>query len=130
MKKCPDCGEIKPLESFCRNRSTKDGRAAYCRSCHNRRNRETVKRLYGNTRHYHLTRRYGISAAEVDELIQQQGGLCAICGEERATQVDHDHQKGIVRGILCDGCNGGLSAFDEDDDLLERAEKYLEQHGK
>lgn len=111
MKRCPDCGEVKPLESFCRNRNTRDGRATYCKPCHNARNRETIRRLYGNTRHYHLRQRYGIGAAEVEELIRRQGGVCAICEQEPATQVDHDKRTGEVRGILCDGCNGGLSAF-------------------
>lgn len=53
MKRCPDCGETKPLEAFCRNRRTRDGRATYCKPCHNTRGKETKTRLYGGGRHYH-----------------------------------------------------------------------------
>lgn len=63
-------------------------------------------------------------------MIRKQGGVCAICEQEPATQVDHNRITGQIRGMLCDGCNGGLSAFEEDDELLERAAQYLEQHGK
>jgi hypothetical protein len=56
-------------------------------------------------------RRYGIGAAEFDELDAQQGGVCAICGRESPEHVDHDHETGKVRGILCFNCNGGLGQF-------------------
>ena len=58
-------------------------------------------------------------------MIEAQGGVCAACHEEPATQVDHDHKTGKVRGILCDGCNGGIALFDEDIALMERAVRYL-----
>jgi hypothetical protein len=79
VKKCPTCGVTKPLEDFPRNRAFKNGRATYCKPCHNARRRESIKRLHGNTRHYHLTQRFGISAAEVEQMIQEQDGLCAVC---------------------------------------------------
>jgi len=41
--------------------------------------------------------------------------------------VDHDHASGQVRGVLCDGCNGVLSAFRESEELLLRAIAYLER---
>lgn len=128
-KKCRSCGEVKPLEAFSRRLSASDGREASCKNCRNTRNRETVKRLHGNSRHYHLRQRFGIGADEVEAMIQAQGGLCAICGEEPATQVDHDHRsetKG-VGGILCDGCNGGLGAFGDDPQLIQRAIDYIKK---
>jgi hypothetical protein len=126
MKRCPDCGEVKPLDEFPRNKNSKDGRHTYCKPCHNARGRETYERLHGGTRHYHLKRRYGISADEFDELVRQQGGVCAICGRPDPEHVDHDHVTGEVRGILCFNCNGGLGQFRDSVDSLRAAAAYLE----
>jgi len=128
-KRCPDCGETKSLDAFSRNKNYKDGRHAYCKPCHNARGKETKERLYGGSRHYHLTRRYGIGAADVDALIQSQGGLCAICRVRKAEHVDHDHLTGNVRGILCFGCNGGLGLFKDNVVWLAKAIEYVERDG-
>lgn len=124
-KTCPDCGLTKYLEEFPRNKSSADCRGAYCKPCHNARGRETRQRLYGGSRHYHLKRKYGLGAAEVDDLIATQGGLCAVCRERPAEHVDHDHRTGTVRGILCLGCNTGLGQFGDDADVVLRAIDYL-----
>jgi Recombination endonuclease VII len=128
-KRCRDCGERKPLDEFPRNKNSSDGRRTYCKPCHNARGRETLERLYGNSRHYHLKRRYGISAKEFDELVATQGGGCAICGKEEPEHVDHDHLTGEVRGVLCFNCNGGLGQFRDSTDFLRSAATYLEQRG-
>ena len=128
-KRCPDCGDSKPLEDFPRNKNSKDGRHAYCKPCYNARGKESKDRLYGGSRHYHLKRRYGIGAAEVDELIRQQGGFCAICRVKPAEHVDHNHISGKVRGILCFGCNGGLGQFQDNTEALRRAIDYVERDG-
>jgi Recombination endonuclease VII len=79
-----------------------------------------------------LRRQYGISAAEFDELIQSQGGGCAICrspvgdGIDRPLYVDHCHKSGRVRGLLCSSCNFGIGKFRDDVALLARAIDYLE----
>lgn len=125
MKRCPDCREWKPNDEFPRNRRTKDGRHAYCKPCHNARGRETRERLYGGGRHYHLRRRYGIGAADVDAMIVAQGGRCPICGRSDPEQVDHDHVTGKVRGVLCFNCNGGLGQFRDDVEALLAAAAYL-----
>jgi hypothetical protein len=99
----------------------------YCKPCHNRIGRETKQRLYGGTRHYHLLRRYGITGAQADEMIHDQGGRCAICRERPAEHVDHDHVSGAVRGMLCFNCNGGLGQFRDRTELLRAAAEYLER---
>ena len=106
----------------------KDGRHAYCKPCHNARGQESKQRLYGGSRHYHLTRRYGIGAADVDAMIAAQGGRCPICGRPDPEHVDHDHATGKVRGILCFNCNGGLGQFRDDVDALLAAADYLTRH--
>ena len=125
MKRCPDCGELKPIEEFPRNRNCKDGRHPYCKPCHNARGKESKQRLYGGSRHYHLKYRYGIGADEFDELVKQQGGICAICGRDDPEHVDHSHETGEVRGILCFNCNGGLGQFRDSIDALRAAAMYL-----
>ena len=125
--RCPDCGLEKAPEEFPRNRSARSGLGAYCKPCHNARGRESKQRLYGGHRHYRLRDRYGIGAAEVQALVDAQGGLCKVCCRNPALQVDHDHDTGVIRGILCDGCNGGLGLFNEDIQLLQRAIEYLEK---
>ena len=126
--RCADCGQEKPAEEFPRKRTAKRGRHSYCKMCHNRRTRESVRRLHGNSRHYHLRQRYGLSAREVEVLKAAQGGVCAVCGERAAVHVDHEHDTRRVRGILCESCNGFLGAFNDDPELLRAAIDYLERH--
>ena len=122
---CPDCETIKPLVDFPRNRSGNGGYGGYCKPCHNRKGRETYLRLYGGTREYHLRRRYGIGQADVDAMIANQDGLCAACGEDEPKHVDHDHQSGRVRGMLCFLCNQALGNVRDDVTRLQRLIDYL-----
>ena len=128
LKRCPDCGVAKPLDQFPRNKSSRDGRHAYCKPCHNARGKESKQRLYGGSRHYHLMRRYGIGAADFDQLVEKQGGVCAICGRAEPEHVDHSHATGEVRGILCFNCTGGLGQFRDSIDALRAAVEYLGAH--
>lgn len=105
----------------------KDGFHCYCKPCHNQIGRDYKQRRYGGSRHYHLRRRYGIGAAEVDRMIRDQGGVCLICGRSDPDHVDHDHATGRVRGILCFNCNGGLGQFADDVERLVAAIAYLSQ---
>jgi hypothetical protein len=79
-----------------------------------------------------LRRNYGITAAEYDALLAEQGGGCAICGRtenpgrfRQSLPVDHDHETGAIRGILCIDCNRGIGMFRDDLRLLRRAVEYL-----
>jgi hypothetical protein len=73
-------------------------------------------------------RRYGISEERYTELWAQQGGVCAICledDEKKGLGVDHDHDSGAIRGLLCPQCNGAIGMFRERPDLMQRATSYL-----
>jgi predicted nucleic acid-binding Zn ribbon protein len=79
-----------------------------------------------NNRHY----LYGITAEEFEARLVSQDGKCAICRTDTWTgkgpHVDHSHETGVVRGILCHKCNLGLGKFNDDPDLLRAAISYLE----
>jgi hypothetical protein len=77
----------------------------------------------------HLRRTFGISQADYEALLATQGGGCAICGKppgKISLHVDHDHETGDVRGLLCVGCNNALGQFHDDPALLHRAVGYLD----
>ncbi|MGK5113258.1 endonuclease VII domain-containing protein [Geodermatophilus sp. CPCC 205506] len=59
-------------------------------------------------------------------MLQDQGGVCAICQVAPAVHVDHDHATGAVRALLCFTCNGGLGQFRDDPYLLRVAAFYVE----
>jgi hypothetical protein len=83
-------------------------------------------------REYHLTRKYGITIADYEQMLAEQYGGCAICGrpepEDGSLHVDHDHDTGAVRGLLCFPCNQAIGAFAEDLELLSSALTYLRHH--
>ena len=99
----------------------------YCKPCHNARGKESKERLYGGSGHYHRRYRYGMEDGLYEELLYEQCGLCAICGEQPAEHVDHDHETGEVRGLLCFNCNGGLGQFRDRVDILLAAIQYLDR---
>ena len=127
MARCPACGQVKPVEEFTRSRASTSGRHAHCRPCHNDQTRESAERLHGSTRDYHLMRRYGLTSADVDRMVEAQGGLCAICQEREPKHVDHDHVTGAARGVLCSCCNQALGNARDRPDLLRAAIDYLER---
>ncbi|MGW0658868.1 endonuclease VII domain-containing protein [Streptodolium elevatio] len=126
VRRCAECKQVLALEEFSRNRAASSGYNSYCKPGGNARTAESRQRLHGGSRHYHLKRRYGLGAAEVDEMIKAQFGVCRICLKPRPEHVDHDHDSGEVRGVLCFNCNSGLGQFKDRPDLLRRAAAYLE----
>lgn len=101
------------------------------------------KVTYENRRRYKLKEKYGITPEDYDKLYVEQGGRCKICGihqseilynnpsqythnSVRMLVVDHNHDTGKVRGLLCRVCNIGLGQFKDNKDLLITAIKYLE----
>jgi hypothetical protein len=124
---CPDCDTFKSLSDFPRNRSGKAGHGSYCKPCHNKRGRENVIKNHGSTRNYHLMGRYGITAAEYERMLAEQGGVCAACRLVPPKHVDHDHKTGRVRGVLCSGCNQALGNIQDDVRRLRGLIDYLER---
>jgi Autographiviridae endonuclease VII len=82
-------------------------------------------------RNKHTTKKFGITEEHYHALFVEQGGLCAICGEqpgERRLAIDHNHETGIVRGLLCMKCNTALGSLGDDVAGVQRALSYLERN--
>lgn len=104
------------------DRSTNAGRAAYAKAY------RAANPDRG--RHAHLKNNYDIDDIEFHRLHQVQGGRCLICEtvpDERLA-VDHDHNTGAVRGLICKSCNYALGQFGDNPTRLRRAVEYLERH--
>jgi hypothetical protein len=86
-------------------------------------------------REWYLQRTYGIGLRDCADMLDMQGGTCPICLHRiddtlgakgaRGLCVDHCHDNGHVRGILCNHCNRALGLLDDNIEALQRAVEYL-----
>lgn len=141
QKYCPKCKKIKLLEEF--NKSNGDF-SPHCTLCC----RELSKKYYNpkkNSEKYNdnkdavrddrLKRKFGITLNEYNEKLFSQEEQCAICGKSvenngKALAVDHNHNTGEVRGLLCNNCNVAVGFVDENIDIARKMIKYLERWSK
>lgn len=91
---------------------------------------EHKKKKAGQSRRNHLSKNYGISVEEYNLLFEKQEGRCLICHKhqselKRSLYVDHNHESGEVRGLLCASCNFLLGCAKDDINILLEAIKYL-----
>lgn len=78
------------------------------------------------SRKAHLIGSYGITTNDYDRMVLEQDGRCGICLRETTDLcVDHDHETGKVRGLLCRNCNAGLGSFKDNVANLLTAIQYL-----
>ena len=138
MKKCPKCQEIKEHECFYIQKSGryKDKLSCWCKNCCKKQasNRwkndkekclEEHRKWVNNNKErvaFHKAKStYGITEEEYKSLKR----VCTICGSIKNLRIDHSHQTGKVRGMLCDSCNKGLGFFKDNPMLLDRASNYI-----
>ena len=77
----------------------------------------------------HLKRTYGISLERWNDMIVEQAGECAICEVQMSKpHVDHNHETGQARGLLCNECNHLLGDAKERPEVLLSAIQYLAKH--
>lgn len=109
--------------------ATREGRMAHAKAW------RVERRDYW--REFDLIRNFGIDQAAYDKILADQNGACKLChrvetgtrnGKVKALAVDHDHETGHVRGLLCEHCNTGLGKLRDDPETLRRAADYIERH--
>lgn len=145
INKCSTCKIEKPIDEFYKNKRHKNGHQSSCKICSHRNaivsskkhkekryeynkswrknNPQKIKQHRLKTK---LKQQYGISLEERNYLFTAQNGLCKICVENKATDVDHCHQTGRVRGLLCRACNNAIGLLRENKQILQNAITYLE----
>ena len=125
MKRCPKCEKTLPRSDFHISKKAKTGLQSHCKSCVRKRKRDHHKR--------NLRERYNITPEDYENIAFEQDYKCAICNEpttnpERRLAVDHCHDTGHVRGLLCLTCNSGIGKLKDDPELVLAAYNYLIKH--
>lgn len=138
MKVCSKCGKEKPVTEFNKAPQCVQGVRPECKVCygayHAVKQKERNTKFPERRRSVVLKHKYGLTLAEFTRLLQEQDGRCAICGSvdpgpKGVFAVDHDHQKGGVRGLLCYLCNMGLGSFRDSKVILNSAIGYIGRYG-
>ena len=138
-KICSKCGINKDLINFYKQKTCKDGLSSFCKDCKLEydKNRQVNYWKTDGYKTSRLRKLYGINVEKYRSMLEKQNNVCAICGKEETTinkrsnrvqdlSVDHDHQSGKVRGLLCVKCNNLLGKVKDDVIILNRAILYLE----
>ena len=140
MKTCTVCKETKPISEFHNRKSSKDGKAYRCKSCDTEArlkwSKNNPEAAHKSQRGRNLKAKYGITLSEYNSMLERQEHKCAICGTSEnkvirgnnatlSFAVDHDHNTGVVRGLLCNQCNRGLGMLGDSVEALKKAIRYL-----
>ncbi len=137
--KCGTCKRKKFTKYFSKENKTKRGYQRNCKTCCQKNKKfwwnlktkiQKVKYIFV----HNLQRSYGLTTVEYSKLLKSQNGVCAICKKKETRKkikrlaVDHNHETGKIRGLLCNNCNNGLGRFGDDPKILKSAVKYLERN--
>lgn len=140
LRTCTKCKADLPLTAFHKAKHNPSGLQRWCRDCSNayRRHRhntvpeyrakrhESQRRLYRKdpvawsirVRRNEIERKYGITIDQYQALLVLQDNKCALCGTSEprgkgSWHVDHNHETGDVRGLLCHPCNTALGTYEK-----------------
>jgi len=144
QKVCGSCKEEKFLFDFSKSVRHRLGRSSRCKECLNSQRRQALrkrglKRPLGVSkepnyrREKRRSRSYGLSSISFKTMYDAQNGKCGICFNNmeflaKTTCVDHDHDNGNIRGILCMKCNLGLGHFEDNIEKMKSAIEYIKKH--
>jgi len=112
-RQCVDCKKFKPVTEFWKNSKRKDGLKVDCKDCaqaynaaYHAKNKASIGLRH---RKRQLKDKFGLTLEQYDDILKLQGNSCALCGNlcqtGKSLAVDHDHNTGKVRGLLCAECN-------------------------
>jgi hypothetical protein len=141
-KQCTKCKETKSVSEFTKHSKIKSGIRPTCKTCNNSRNRRYYienqekitawQRAFNKTEHRKRYQRKWENARQ--RRLQDEAAtrprpfLCEGCGQpHRKIVYDHDHQTGLFRGWLCNGCNRGIGFFGDNPQVLRALANYLER---
>lgn len=143
LKECIVCKEKLTLDHFWKQSASKTGTQSYCKTCQMERNNE-----YKRSEEYRkkqaeyreknretsvckaLQRTYSITLDDYRTMLEEQGNVCKCCGLEYTVKryhVDHCHETGKIRGLLCDSCNRGLGFFGDKSEGVYKGYLYLKR---
>lgn len=127
LLKCNKCGDEKPVNMFSLTPAGNPRNA--CKACRSKANSGQVRK------DRYLKATYGITHADYLRMLEEQDGCCAICDTPAidlyhgVLDVDHNHETGEVRGLLCNSCNRLLGFAGDSKERLKRAVVYLKERG-
>lgn len=136
FRKCTICKIEKSIDNFYKDSGKTLGYGYKCKPCHDKewRKRQAVRMadpedhayLMRNRYFYTLKMKYGVTRDQFEDMIKKQDNRCAICLKIlKKFVIDHNHETGKVRGILCWSCNTLLGMAGDDIAILKRSVKYL-----
>lgn len=131
-KPCTQCKEVKVLSEYHRQKGGRFGTHPWCKACCRIRYPKKKQFSKEKRREHNYKARYRIKPSDVDAMLSRQGNACDICGAQfgdRGHAVDHCHETGKVRSLLCRGCNLKLGVI-EDRAWAAKANAYLERWRK
>lgn len=131
LKTCRSCEVEKDVSAFDKNPTGTFGVRGTCKECR-RSNKE-------RTRRYNIKAKYGITLEQFLEMYDEQDGRCKICSSEiemyatrdkvhDVANIDHCHETGRIRGLLCNFCNTALGKFKDSPELLIKAAEYIRNY--
>lgn len=95
---------------------------------------ENYYKISPRKRNWHLQNKYSITSEDYEIMLKEQNNCCAICNNpdpgrnHNIFMVDHNHETGKVRGLLCFSCNVGLGLFKDDPNIINSAILYLNKY--
>ena len=133
-RKCKEATRLYDQKRYAENKEAHSARSLAYRNKKRSEDPEAFKKAARNTQ---LKLKYGITLEVYDQMHMLQQGECAICGktaEEAGPKgsilhVDHNHETGEVRALLCTKCNKGIGLLDDSPEALRSAADYLDRYG-
>ncbi len=133
QRTCRTCGQEQPITEYYATGRKPDERHTECKTCTKARVSATHKANPDLQRNRDLKRLYGITLEDYNERLIKQEHKCACCGttspggKHSTFVVDHCHETGKIRGLLCHNCNTALGLLKDDPARIAKLITYLAQ---